>query len=599
MSGAGIVRTRRNWRKMAQEGAKKVVDAHSSLHYRSPAMATKTSQHENPASSGQLAEQDPSPSVDRIDDLARRILKGDILLPKFQRDLVWKPKKILDLLDSVSKGFPIGSVLLWRTSNKLTSNRSIADLKIDAPSAGYPVNYLLDGQQRLSVICGSLHWNGTDPASRWNIAYDLRTQKFLHLDTVDEPPLHQIRLNRIPDPAAFFSQVSNLITSSLPDRKVLEDRAKELFRRFKDYKIATVTLMEMDIRAVAPIFERINSNGTVLTIVDLMRAATWDPEFDLIDAIEDILNQLHSRGFGNIESKYVLRSLSAAHGGGFAKADVAVLRYKDDVKPRREAVQQLKAVVANTKDAYVRMVDFLTTEIGVSTSKAVPYANQIVVLGELFRLIPKPTAAQFRAISEWFWRTTLSGYFAGWNTAQMATDLTAVRDFGEGRAAEIVFDVRVPKPEIWTTGKFGLNTAHAKLLALVLGQHKPVDLLTGQKIDTTTALAWSNTKEFHHFFPKDFLKKQGVPNERTNVLANFIMLTSATNKVISGRPPSKYLKDVQAAAGLRIDDWLASNLISPAAFAAALVDDYERFLIERAKTIHEAALKKANWVAQS
>ena len=194
-------------------------------------MAKKTNK---PTVSIGQPDQDPSPSVDRIDDLARRILKGDILLPKFQRDLVWKPKKILELLDSVSKGFPIGSVLLRRTSNQLTSNRSIADLDIALPSAGYPVNYLLDGQQRLSVICGSLHWNGTDPKSKWNIAYDLRSQKFLHLDTTDEPPLHQIRLNRIPDPAAFFSQVGNLSSSSLPEKKDFEERAKELFRRFKD-----------------------------------------------------------------------------------------------------------------------------------------------------------------------------------------------------------------------------------------------------------------------------------------------------------------------------------------------------------------------------
>ena len=548
-----------------------------------------------PPATGQLAEQDPAPSVDRIDDLARRILKGDILLPKFQRELVWKPKKIIALLDSVSKGFPIGSVLLWRTSNKLTSNRSIADLDIAPPSAGYPVNYLLDGQQRLSVICGSLHWKGTDPASKWNLAYDLRAQKFLHLDTLDEPPLYQIRLNRIPDPAAFFSQVGNISNSSTPDKKTLEERAKELFRRFKDYKIATVTLMEMDIRAVAPIFERINSNGTVLTVLDLMRAATWDPEFDLIDSIDSILKQLKPRGFGGIESKYVLRSLSTAHGGGFSKGDVDVLRYKDDTMPRQEGVKKLKDVVTDTKEAYGRMVDFLTTDIGVPAVAGVPYANQLVVLGEIFRRIPKPNAAQYRAISEWFWRTTLSGYFAGWNTAQMSSDLVALKNFADGKTAEIHFEAEQTKPEIWMTGKFRKTTAHAKLLALVLGHHNPVDLLTGQKIDTKVALAWSNVKEFHHFFPKDFLSKKKVSKERINSLANFVMLTSASNKIISGRPPSNYLKDVQSAAGPQLTAWLESNLISPAAYTAALSDDYDTFLKERAKTIHATALAKANW----
>jgi hypothetical protein len=40
----------------------------------------------------------------------------------------------------------------------------------------------------------------------------------------------------------------------------------------------------MDIRAVARVFERINSSGTVLTGVDLMRAATRDPEFELVSS---------------------------------------------------------------------------------------------------------------------------------------------------------------------------------------------------------------------------------------------------------------------------------------------------------------------------
>jgi hypothetical protein len=43
---------------------------------------------------------EPKPSVDRIDELARRILTGDILLPKFQRNFVWDRVQIRTLLDS-------------------------------------------------------------------------------------------------------------------------------------------------------------------------------------------------------------------------------------------------------------------------------------------------------------------------------------------------------------------------------------------------------------------------------------------------------------------------------------------------------------------
>ena len=73
------------------------------------------------------------------------------------------------------------------------------------------------------------------------------------------------------------------------------------------------------------------------------------------------------------------------------------------------------------------------------------------------------------------------------------------------------------------------------------------------------------------------------------------MLTSTSNKKISARPPSDYLADVEKAAGAQLDEWLKSNLISPAAFAAAKANNYDAFLSERAKTIHAQIKELAAW----
>ena len=128
---------------------------------------------------------DPQPTVDRIDELARRIKIGDVLLPKFQREFVWNRTQVIDLLDSIVRNYPIGSILLWQSRQELRNLNRIGDLEIKLPKPDYPVNYLLDGQQRLSTICGSIFWDGSDPQSVWNLAYDLRTKRFLHLDTLD------------------------------------------------------------------------------------------------------------------------------------------------------------------------------------------------------------------------------------------------------------------------------------------------------------------------------------------------------------------------------------------------------------------------------
>ena len=79
------------------------------------------------------------------------------------------------------------------------------------------------------------------------------------------------------------------------------------------------------------------------------------------------------------------------------------------------------------------------------------------------------------------------------------------------------------------------------------------------------------------------------------MLANFIMLTAASNKRITNRAPSDYLKEVVDALGQKLDEVLATNLITPEAFKAALYDDYDAFLNERSKAITAAISKLTGW----
>lgn len=527
----------------------------------------------------------PQPSVDRVEELAGRILSGDIILPKFQRDFVWSKKQVIELWDSIARNYPIGSVLLWRSRETLKAERTIADLEIGSTQYDYPVNYLLDGQQRLSSVCGALYWKGGDPDSQWNIAYDLRTSAFFHMETLDSPPNHQVRLNWLSDPALFFSQLARVSTE--PDGDKLRDSGNALFNRLKDYKIATVTLLEMSIEDVGPIFERINSRGTPLTIVDLMRAATWSDKFDLFDQIDKLLSEIEAKGFGNIDRKIVLRSLSSAAGGGYSESSIDNLR-------RYEADHLLKASEA-TQEAFKRAVDFLATELCIPADENVPYANQMVVLADAFRLLPNPNAGQRLMLKRWFWRAAVTGYFGGWNTGNMAADQQAVAAFAAGRAMDIEIPASDTGAGIWTTQQFRLNTAHAKILTLLLAFDRPVDLLTGQKIDTDQALHYANSKEFHHFFPRSFLAAKDISARKANLLANFVMLTAASNKKISNRAPSDYLKDVEVALGKQLKQALAANLISDAAYAAAKVDNYDLFIQERAKTIYARSKELTGW----
>jgi hypothetical protein len=235
-------------------------------------------------------------------------------------------------------------------------------------------------------------------------------------------------------------------------------------------------------------------------------------------------------------------------------------------------------------------VDFLTTEMNIPDAGILPYVNQMAVLAEVFNVSNTLTAQQVAATKRWFWRTSVTGYFGGWNTGMMTSDLKAARAFAAGTAAEIDYAYSPPPDSIWTTRTFRSNNAHSKLLGLILCHHHPVDLLTGVVIDVGHALSWENLKEYHHFFPKKFMAEEHPGDERVNALANIILLTSASNKAISDRAPSDYCADVEDAAGNNLDAWLESLLVPRAAFEAAKHDDVTTFLEMRAKAINSAVL---------
>ena len=54
----------------------------------------------------------PEPQSMGLSSLINNIESGRIKIPQFQRDYVWEKKAASQLLDSIAKGFPIGTFIL-------------------------------------------------------------------------------------------------------------------------------------------------------------------------------------------------------------------------------------------------------------------------------------------------------------------------------------------------------------------------------------------------------------------------------------------------------------------------------------------------------
>src|SRR6478672_6002931 len=89
-----------------------------------------------------------------VREIVDQIYRGQIRIPAFQRGFIWEPDRVAYLMDSIHKQFPFGSLLFWRTKEKLKVERDLGPFKLPEPKADYPIDYVLDGQQRVTAIFG-------------------------------------------------------------------------------------------------------------------------------------------------------------------------------------------------------------------------------------------------------------------------------------------------------------------------------------------------------------------------------------------------------------------------------------------------------------
>src|SRR5438046_1877769 len=90
------------------------------------------------------------PKIDTaVGKLVSMITGGELRLPEMQRRYIWRATRVRDLLDSLYRGYPSGTILVWETDQPMPS-RDAAVEQQQNPFQGHKL--LLDGQQRLTSL---------------------------------------------------------------------------------------------------------------------------------------------------------------------------------------------------------------------------------------------------------------------------------------------------------------------------------------------------------------------------------------------------------------------------------------------------------------
>lgn len=503
--------------------------------------------------------------------LIEDIRKGQIKIPKFQRPYVWKDPQAIRLLDSIVRSYPIGSLLIWRTSAKLKTERTFGSFTLPETPDLLPTDYVLDGQQRLTVIYSCL---GPKPdEGGFDAIFDLEAQEFKPADEVT-PALTMFPLRKLFVTTDLLDFRTALQAHS--NHKELQERLDTLIAAFTQYKIPVVYLKDLELDEVCPIFERINSSGTKLSTYDLMVAATWSTGFDLDDSIAAIAGALKPKGFEDIDRITVVKCMSALHSASI----------KDDaIKNLREIdAEALKQLTENTRQALYRTVDALSTEFGVYSWDFLSYEALVVIMCALYATHTTLNADQHRRLRQWFWRASWSERYKAGGESFVSNDIGRVIKFVVQNEGDVKTFGEAPSEAEWRRTYFRINAARSRALALALAKVGPRCILTGAKIDVQEALSAFNKKQFHHVYPRAHLKRANAEDD--NLVLNICLLPAMANLKISDQDPTQYLPKLQRDLAEQADAIFASNMLPKPSLFAYHKATYDEFLAERLKLMH-------------
>lgn len=524
------------------------------------------------------------PEIIAVSDLLDGVTSGTIRIPRFQRPYVWGPDDMIQLFDSVLRGYPIGSLLIWQTDrNDITSLDSLGPIKLT--ENGPPTRqYVVDGHQRLATLLGVLMLPENYPRDRrddwrWWIAYDLRTQQFVHLKQAATPvPLHQLPLRSVLRTVDFARRTREMLTSPdlQDDIEALLDRADYVQNRVREYRVPMTVMRSGSLDDAVTIFARVNQRGRDMTSDQMVSALTFrdrgEGDFDLAGEIDQTLGQLREYGFSDLERRTVLQVILAA-------ADLDFTRPTYDRIVDRSSFEKMRPAVNSASDALLKSVHFLNGVVGIRTSRLLPYASLVVMLSIYFGAVSSsktpPGGSDEKLLEKWFWATSFNGWFAGANTTELRQAGDAMREVAlRGALYETEFMAFfLDRPIRAFPETFDRRSARVRASLLVqIREGHPREPKTGEIFDGSAVFADAVTRDIPYFFP----------NQRRPKVSN------PANRVIL---PGGYPRNVrQTFADLDFSDAsdrkvLESHLIDQEAHQALIRDDFEEFIRFREASI--------------
>lgn len=502
-------------------------------------------------------------------ELMMELENGVMKIPEFQRDFDWEVERTLRLLDSIGKRYPVGAFLFWDTDETLGTLRNIGDLELPEVPDGKDVTYVLDGQQRITSLYAAAH------------AAEIRGRSYdVYADLDADPSGDDIFCSGCADAGRFVSLSSiigkdpHLTYSHLPAARQV--RFHDLREAFNEYRFPAIRVRNQPINAVCEMFERVNTGGMKLERFDIMVAKTWTPQFNLRSKWEELTAELRIAGYGDIDPNIALHVLGVHLRRSIKDKEILGIDRQEIIGAWPRVVRCLHLAVD-----YLRQVGYAPG------LRLLSYPFVIVVLAHFYDLssLQEPDKAQSERLQQYLWRVGFTQRYGSNPSSTVPEDLKLMEAIFKGRQMDVPVDYPVTVDVILRT-PLRTGSAFVRTILALLTHQRPVCLKNGNAVVVdNSGLARSNSRHYHHIFPKAALARLDFGYDESNCIANIMLVPQHDNLKIGAKLPSSYMTRLSRKADQYWRKWMQSHLISARAEQAMLGDDYWRFLRHRASTI--------------
>jgi hypothetical protein len=541
-----------------------------------------------------------------LETLLRSCENGKLQLPDFQRSWVWAEDRILGLIASISRAFPVGALMTLESGTASAAVFARRAIEGSSPEAAKtePDQLLLDGQQRMTSLYQTCMRQSVVQTitpkqklvRRW---FYIDIQKSMELDSDREEAIFTVPEDRkiktnfdkdiVLDLSTREAEFENMmfpvnqvfewdswqedfgdywIDRGQPEKRTLFKEFKnKVLQNFKSYQIPVIALAKnTSHEAVCLVFEKVNTGGKPLDAFELLTAMYAAKGHKLrddwlgVDGKHGLQHRLSTFGHAAGQKYGVLEKVASTD---FLQA-VALLHTKQ-VRQEKEAAgckeNELPAVRATRQsllnlplESYLKYRDSVADGFEAAAKFLLkqqiyrefdlPYRTQLVPLAALFAEMGKKSehSTTVAKIARWYWCGVFGELYGSAAESRFARDIVEVPRWLDGGPEPTTVTDGVFRAERLYTMRTRQSAAYKGIHALLM-REGAMDFRTGQGFDIT--VFFDESVDIHHVFPEAWCKAQGISEKLYDCVLNKTPLSYRTNRIIGGVAPSKYLQKLE------------------------------------------------------